>query len=111
MESQLEARAKPIVFDKGPDPQLSDPEFLQRFLGVYEMATGTKITVALSGDALTASIPGQPTYSLEPALTGRFVLKEVRMISVGFEVDDMGKVTKAVLHQPNGVFEARRVEQ
>lgn len=111
VESQLEPRAEAIVFEKGPDPRLFDPEYLKRFVATYEDATGTKITVALSGNALTASIPGQPTYTLEPALTGRFVLKEFRMISVGFEVDDTGAVTKAVLYQPNGVFDAPRVEE
>ncbi len=111
VESQLEARAEPIVFKKGPDPRLFDPEYLKRFAGTYETAAGMKATIALSGNALTASIPGQPTYTLEPALTGRFVLKEVRIVSVGFEVDDAGTVTKAVLYQPNGVFEAPRVEE
>jgi hypothetical protein len=111
VETQLEARAEPIVFEKVPDPRLSDPEYLERFVATYETATGTRITVALSGDALTASIPGQPTYSLEPSLTGRFVLKEFRMISIGFEMDDAGVVTKAVLYQPGGVFDAPRVEE
>jgi CubicO group peptidase (beta-lactamase class C family) len=111
VEAQLEARAEPIVFEKGPDPRLFDPEYLKHFVATYETATGTKITVALSGNVLTASVPGQPTYTLEPALTGRFVLKEFRMVSVGFEVDDAGAVTKAVLYQPSGVFDAPRVEE
>ena len=111
VETQLEPRAEPIVFEKGTDPRLLDPDYLERFVGTYETATGTKITIAISGDALTASIPGQPTYTLEPALTGRFVLKEVRVVSIGFEVDDSGVVTKAVLHQPGGVFDAPRVEE
>jgi CubicO group peptidase (beta-lactamase class C family) len=111
VETQLEPRAEPIVFEKGTDPRLLDPDYLERFVGTYETATGTKITIAISGDALAASIPGQPTYTLEPALTGRFVLKEVPVVSVGFEVDDSGVVTKAVLHQPGGVFDAPRVEE
>ena len=56
------------------------------------------------------SVPGQPTYTLEPDLSGRFVLKEARIISVGFETGADGRATKAVLYQPNGVFEASRVE-
>jgi hypothetical protein len=111
VEAQLEPRAEPIVFEKGTDPRLLDPDYLARFVGTYETATGTRITIAISGDALTAIVPGQPTFTLEPALTGRFVLKEVRMISIGFEVDDAGVVTKAVLYQPSGVFDAPRVEE
>jgi hypothetical protein len=43
-------------------------------------------------------------------LSGRFTLAEVRVISVGFEQDAEGKVTKLVFYQPNGVFEAARAE-
>ena len=67
--------------------------------------TGIYVYARLS-DAYTL-----PHTTLEPALTGRFVLKEVRMISVGFEVDDAGAVTKAVFYQPTGVYDAPRVEE
>jgi CubicO group peptidase (beta-lactamase class C family) len=110
VEATLDLVADPIVFRKRPDPQLSDPEHLAMFTGSYALATGTQIEIDLSGGELLLSVPGQPTYTLEPDLSGRFVLKEARIISVGFETGADGRATKAVLYQPNGVFEASRVE-
>ncbi len=111
VEALLEARAAPIVFEKGSDPRLSDPEYLQGFLGTFETADDTKITVTLSGNVLTASIPGQPTFQLVPQLSGRFAIKDFAVITLGFELDEAGKATKVLLYQPNGVFEAQRVEE
>jgi len=111
VEATLDAQAGPIVFSKRPDEKLADPEYLSRFVGSYETATGDKISVELSGSVLHLVVPGQPTYTLEPNLSGRFVLKEFRMISVGFDLDAQGEVVKAVLYQPNGVFDATPVKE
>jgi hypothetical protein len=43
-----------------------------------------------------------------PDLSGRFVFEQVRVISIGFELDDDGEVSGALLHQPGGVYEAKR---
>ncbi len=109
VEATFEPRAAPIVFAKRPDERLSDPDYLRRFVGEYELP-GQKLSVELAGGELTVILPGQPVYTLEPDLSGRFVLEEARIISVGFEEDDAGKVVKAVFYQPNGVFEATRIE-
>ncbi len=109
VQSTLEARTGPIVFTRAADSRLSDPDYLRRFVGDYDLP-GQKVTIALTGNALTVILPGQPVYTLEPGLSGRFVLQEVRMISVGFETDDEGNVTKAIFYQPNGVFEANRMD-
>jgi len=111
VESIFEPRAAPIVFEKKPDPRLSDPEYLQGFLGTFKTATDTQVTIALSGSRLTATIPGQPTYTLVPQLSGRFALEELSIVTLGFELDETGKATKVLLYQPSGVFEAPRVEE
>lgn len=109
VESTFEARAQPIVFAKAPPARLSDPELLARLVGEYELP-GQRVRVELAGGVLRLVVPGQPVYTLLPELSGRFVLAEARVISVGFEQDAGGNVTKLVFYQPNGVFEARRVE-
>ena len=109
VEAPFEPRLDPIVFDRLPDRQLSDPAYLERFVGVYLLQT-QKVSIALSGATLTVTIPGQPMYSLEPEAGGRFVLAEVPLIKVGFSEDDAGNVTAVTFYQPNGVFEAQRVD-
>ncbi len=111
VESLFEPRAEPIVFAKRPDARLFDPDYLARFVGHYETVAETKLVVALTGGGLTLSVPGQPTFHLEPELSGRFVLEEVRVVSVEFVTGDDGSVTKILIHQPGAVREAMRVEE
>ncbi len=99
-----------IVFTKKPDARLSDPEYLKRYAGTYELPGGVAITFELAGDVLTANIPGQPQYHLVPALGGEFTLKEVSVIRLRFEEDAQGKVTAVLLDQPQGIFTAKRKE-
>ncbi len=110
VESNLEPRGDPIIFRKQTNPRLSDPKYLQGFVGIYEMADGTKLHIDLSGQVLTLNIPGQQLLTLEPNLSGRFVIKEMRVISVGFEHDDQDRAVKAILYQPGSVNEAPRIE-
>jgi CubicO group peptidase (beta-lactamase class C family) len=110
VESALEPRASPIVFDKRPPARLYDPEVLARFTGTYEDEVGQRQTVELAGNVLTLHILGQPTYTLAPEVSGRFGIQGLRGFSVGFGEED-GRVVKMVFYQPNGVFESKRVEE
>jgi CubicO group peptidase (beta-lactamase class C family) len=103
----FEPQVADIVFKKKPDARLSDPAYLARFVGDYELASQT-MSVGLSGSTLTVTIPGQPTYHLVPATGGKFTLKEYSIVSIGFDQDAGGKVTAIQLYQPNGVFTATR---
>lgn len=109
VEAAFEPSAASIIFAKSPDRRLFDPEYLARYVGEYELP-GQKVSIELSGGVLTVVLPGQPVYTLEPDISGRFVLEEFRIITVGFETDEAGDVVKAVFYQPNGVFEASRVD-
>jgi hypothetical protein len=109
VEATADELASPVVFARKPDPRLSDPAYLTRFTGTYTFAiTGRTATVELSGSALTATVAGQPRYTLVPRIDGRFSLKEAPTIRVAFEEDASGQVVKAIFHQPQGVFEATR---
>lgn len=110
VEAPFEPRVDPIVFAKKPDARLVDPAYLRRFAGTYQLPT-RQAGVSLSGDVLTMHLPGQPGYTLEPKLDGRFALKELSVITVEFSTDDAGRVTGITLYQPNGVFEGKRVEE
>ncbi len=104
----FELTLDPIIFEKQADPRMSDPAYLKQFLGVYALST-QKVTFALQGSVLTASLSGQPLYTLVPSGTDEFNLKEVSGFSVRFAKGEGGKMT-AWFNQPNGVFEATREE-
>jgi hypothetical protein len=98
---------KDIVFVKQPDARLSDPAYLQRFTGEYELA-GLVAKVGLKGNRLTLRVPGQPEYELVPGLGGLFHLKEVTVIQLRFLMDDAGNVTGLESRQPEGVYTAKK---
>ncbi len=108
--SAFELTAEPIIFTKQPDARLNDPEVLKHYVGTYQSASGQQERIELSGAALTLHIPGQPTYTLEPEVSGRFGIRGLQGFSVGFE-EEGGKVVKLVYYQPNGVFESVRVKE
>jgi len=91
-----------------PDDRMSDPAYLARFLGGY-MLGSVEITVALQGNVLTLSVPGQPLYELVPDRNDEFNLKDISGFSVRFKTGGDGKIV-AVLNQPNGVFELKKKE-
>jgi hypothetical protein len=107
VETVVDDIAGPVVFERRPDARLSDPKYLARFAGTYRFAiTGDTAVVEVTGDALTASIAGQPRYTLVPAIDGKFELKDLQGIRIEFVQDPEGKVGKAIFYQPEGVFEA-----
>jgi CubicO group peptidase (beta-lactamase class C family) len=98
-----------IYFAKKPDARLSDPAYLKTLVGAYALASQT-ITVALKGNVLTVSVPGQPVYDLVPEVGGEFSLKPVKVVRVRFLEDVKGQVTSVEINQPGGVFEYKRTK-
>ncbi len=99
-----------IVFRKQPNQCYFDPIFLQKFVGKYSLA-GQIITISLKGESLTAYIPGQPEYELIPTLGNEFTMKQLKAIQLKFKTDKSGSVTALVLIQPDGIYEAERVNK
>ena len=71
----FEPRLKPIVFSMRPDARLSDPEYLKRFTGEYELA-GNAVSVRLKGNALVLDSQGQGGATLVPDRDDGFKIKE-----------------------------------
>jgi hypothetical protein len=106
----FEASVDPIRFERLPPTRLSDPEFLQTLIGDYDL-TGAVCEVSLRGaTTLTVTVPGQPTYVLEPYRGTEYNLQGVTGYSVRFTVEG-DAVTGLAFVQPNGVFEATRVTE
>jgi CubicO group peptidase (beta-lactamase class C family) len=98
-----------IVFAKKPDAKLSDPDYLKKVVGTYQLMSQT-ITVGMRGDSLTMTVPGQPIYDLVPELGGEYSLKQAKIVSLKFVEDAKGQVTGIEVYQPSGVFEAKRIK-
>ncbi len=106
----LESSVDPITFTKQPDERFSDASYLEKFTGKYFLVNDT-IRVTLAGNHLQMKVPGQPQYTLVPALGNRFKLKEYTIISISFRMNDQGKPIELISDQPNGRFVAKRVDE
>jgi CubicO group peptidase (beta-lactamase class C family) len=106
----IEVQAPEIVFVKKPPARLSDPAFLKAVEGVFELADNpaVAVTVTRRGPALSAVLPGQPSYVLEPFLGTEYRLKGLTGFSIRFLPDARGAVDEALVIQPDGVYAARR---
>ncbi len=104
----LQEGVSPIVFTRLPEEAMFSREFLEQFVGEYELEEFV-VTIEFRGEnTLVAIVPGQPTYELEPMRGTQFRLKDLPGFSVEFLLDEEGNVTGAAVTQPNGVFTATR---
>ena len=105
----FEASVDDIYFVKKPDAKMSDPAYLKTLVGSYALASQA-VTVAVKGDVLTLTIPGQPTYELVPEVGDEFSLKVAKVVRVRFVPDAKGQMTTLEVSQPGGVFEYKRTK-
>jgi serine-type D-Ala-D-Ala carboxypeptidase/endopeptidase len=81
---------------------------LQRFVGEYRLAPNFAITVARTGDVLTAQGTDQPAFRLFAEAPTKFFLKSVDA-QIEFEVDAAGVPTALILVQGGARQRAPRV--
>jgi len=110
LEAQLEPTLEPVRLTKKPDARLSDPAYLRKLVGRYQLP-GQVATVSLKGEILTMVLPGQPEFELLPQPGDEFIFKQVKVVSIRFISDGQGKVTGLELNQGGAVFEAKRLEE
>lgn len=110
LEIPIEPTLEETVFKKKPDAKYFNAAYLARFAGKYTLINDS-FTVSLKGDSLTLFLPGQPEYDLVPVLGDEFIFKQVKIISVKFLTDENDNVIAAEFIQPNGIFEAKRVNE
>ena len=104
----LEPSVGDIVFTRVGDDSMNDPAFLAKMVGEYELS-GITGKVELQGERLSVTIPGQPTYTLEPDRGTTFKLSGMDGFSMEFELAEGADQASAVtFHQPNGTFKASR---
>lgn len=102
----LEPMLPPLAFERGPDPQLTDPAYLARLAGEYVIDGGGRVAFRVSGTGLFMEVPGQPVYELVPGRDNEFSVRELPGYALRFVLEG-GAVREAHMIQPNGVFIAK----
>ncbi len=103
----MEPKVKDIVLTRRPDAELSDPAFLARLAGTYELGPQTAV-FTVQGSTLILEVDGRRQPNLLPYRNHRFVLKGASGYSVRFNLGAAGRATEAVFVQPDGVYTAPR---
>jgi hypothetical protein len=98
------------MFTRMPDTSLANRDFLEQFVGKYEVR-GMTLTISLRGETeLVASIPGQGDQILEPYQGMTFNLKGLSGFSIEFKRGKNGAITEAIVNQPGASLTAKRIE-
>jgi CubicO group peptidase (beta-lactamase class C family) len=103
----LQPETSDILFERLPDPQLSDPTFLSQFTGVYDLPARS-LTITLKGSQLAATMLGFPEFTLVPYQGMEFKLKGLSGYSIEFKPDQSGAIVEALITQPGAVQVARK---
>jgi CubicO group peptidase (beta-lactamase class C family) len=103
----IEPQLKPIVFSMRPDAKLSDPDYLKRFIGEYDLA-GESVSVRLEGSTLLLDSQGQSSVTLVPDRDDGFKIKEQSETSLRFITDQDHNVSEIAVDTAGGVFSAKR---
>jgi len=104
----FESNVDPIVFAKLPEKAMQERNFLEKFVGEYEVQ-GITFTVAIKGEnTLVASVPGEGEMELIPYKGTEFTLKGMAGAGIEFVKDESGKVIEAILKQPGGTLTAKK---
>jgi hypothetical protein len=108
VSAPLEPAVENIVFTRRAPASLNDSAYLSRFIGRYDLE-GLELDVTLEHGVLVSQATGQRKIQLVPTAEMEFDLKGVRGFSIRF-TQEKGKITEAVVRQPNGTFVAKRTE-
>jgi CubicO group peptidase (beta-lactamase class C family) len=103
----LESQVKPIVFERAAEKQMFRTDFLEQFVGDYDLP-GTTLSITLQGNTLVGSTPGSPVLTLVPKHGTTFDIKTRPGSSVEFRRDPSGKVTDIVFETPESSFVFKR---
>lgn len=109
LRAPMESTEEAFVFKRLGDEQLRSAEYLAKVVGEFRIES-QPVTFALAGSTLTATLPGQPVYELEPTRNNTFRITALPGFTIQFVPDEAGAFNEAKFVQPNGVFVAKRVE-
>lgn len=108
----LEAEVAPISFAREPDAQLSDPAYLEKFVGLYDMG-GISVQIDVSGNKLQWIQQGGGTAGTLAELTAglgeEFIHPRQRHRGIRFVQDGSGRVTGFQIVSASGITLAKKI--
>jgi CubicO group peptidase (beta-lactamase class C family) len=108
LQTVMEPALGTVTFARQPEARLSDPEYLARLTGTYELG-GNRVIVALTGNRLSwTTVGGQPA-TLIPSLGGEFTHSRRRDARIAFDLGASGPATGIRFIDASGVYAAPRV--
>lgn len=102
-----EPNVAPIVFLRQPPPELTDPAFLKRFVGTYEVG-GLDLEVVLREDGILQTVQLGRVRDLAPVRGTLFRIKELTGVSVEFLSDKDGRIDRIAIHSGGSVIGPRK---
>jgi CubicO group peptidase (beta-lactamase class C family) len=103
----VEPFVDPILFDRLPPRRLSDPAYLGRLAGSYDLLNQS-LVATVQGTTLVISVDGGPPLKLVPSGEDEFEIDGITGFTVGFTVPESEPATGMMLITPGGVFDAPR---
>lgn len=104
---RLQQGVERIRFEKQAEALDLEASALEAYVGEYELQ-GITVEVALDAGELRLTLPGQPTYTLDPVKPDVFGIHGLDGFSVAFSRDEADAVDALTFLQPNGNFKATR---
>jgi len=99
LSCSMEPAVKDITFIRQPERRMRERSFLEPLAGTYQIAD-FKVVVTLRPDnTLTATMPNQKVYELQPVRGNTFAAKGENGLTLDFKRDSAGNVTEFSLNQ------------
>lgn len=98
-----------MVFTRVPPAAMTDPAFLGRLAGEYDLNGSPLSVTPRGGGELAVQMRGQPELTLVPYRDTEFVGKDVPDLSLRFVLDQEGTAEAVIVTTIGGVFTAPRV--
>lgn len=102
----VEPNVPPIVFSRQPPPEMTDRNFLQRFVGTYDSG-GIPVDIVLRDDGVLQWVRVGTARELVPVRGTLFRIKDLTGVSVEFLANDKGEFDRLAMHAGSSMIAKR----
>lgn len=96
---QLEPTVEPIIFTRVADKSMTDPDYLNKLAGQYEVGS-SRVTIRVRADNRLLYVDSSQTRELLPVRNHRFAIKDRPGYLIEFTRDESETFTQIISHTP-----------